>query len=203
MKRKLNKRAVALLVCLTVILTAAVGVTLAIIFTGTDALENIFTPAQVSCAVVENGQPYTATKLSDGTGISALQVKNTGNTDAYIRASIVVVWKNTDGDVYAKTPVLGTDYNMTLSLGTNSSAEQWVKGGDGFYYFTSPVAANAVTGNLIASASYTANAPAGYSLYVEVVASALQAKPTSVVCDVWKSGVEKIEGTIMTVKGAA
>ena len=37
MKRKLNKRSVALLVSLAVILTAAVGVTLAYIFTNTDA----------------------------------------------------------------------------------------------------------------------------------------------------------------------
>ena len=85
MKRKLNKRSVALLVSLTVILTAAVGVTLAYIFTNTKPLENIFTPARVSCAVVENGvllaSAFQATGLTHSRTLMPIVEHILKNTD--------------------------------------------------------------------------------------------------------------------------
>lgn len=196
MKRKLNKRSVALLVCLAVILTATVGVTLAYIFTNTDALQNLFTPAHVSCAVVENdettehynGQNPVFSKTN-------VQIKNTGDTDAYIRVAIVVNWKSADGTtVYAKAPGSG-DYKINFATGTG-----WDEGADGYYYYTSSVASGDLTKTLISSVdvtnkTHTDEAGNVYYLSIEIVASAIQANPTDVVKDQWGVTVAN-DGTI-------
>ena len=179
MKRKLNKRSVALLVSLAVILTAAVGVTLAYIFTNTDALQNIFTPAQVSCAVVENGEDYTDNYV-DVKSKGNVSIRNTGNTNAYIRVAIIVTWKAEDGTVYAQTPVIASadslnDYSMTLNL-----ADGWSKGTDGYYYYAPAVSPDGLTNVLITSAIQNATGPKDaedrqYYLSIEIVASAIQA----------------------------
>lgn len=206
MKRKLNKRAVALLVSLVVGLTAAVGVTLAYIFTNTDALENIFTTAQVSCAVVEklDGVQQNGVTASRPSGFdikSDVKIQNTGNTDAYIRVAVVVTWKSlTDNStVLAQKPVEGTDYTVSWNL----SSTGWVLGADGYYYYTSDVVPNGCTVNLINSCTpVPANVPDGYFLSVEIVASAIQSAPDSVVGN-WSN--EKVtvtgdDGTLTVTK---
>lgn len=186
MKRKLNKRSVALLVCLAVILTATVGVTLAYIFTNTDALQNLFTPAQVSCAVVEklDGEQQNGVTASRPSGFqtkSEVKIHNTGNTNAYIRVALVVTWKAEDGTVYAQTPVIASDeslndYSMTLNL-----ADGWSKGTDGYYYYAPAVSPDGLTNVLITSATQNSTGPKDaegrqYYLSIEIVASAIQSE---------------------------
>lgn len=184
MKRKLNKRAVVLLVCLSVLVTVSVGVTLAYLFTATDPVENTFTPAQVSCDVVETFQENVKENV---------QIQNTGNTDAYIRAAIVVTWKKDADEVYADAPVEGVDYSIDLV-----HENGWVMGKDGFYYYTKAVAPcnhtegqthdGCMTEVLINSCSpVSGKPPEGYSLSVEIVASAIQAAPDHVVKDEWEN----------------
>jgi len=185
MKRKLNKRALALIVCLAVTLSAAVGATLAYVFTHTNTLSNIFTTAQVSCAVVENGIEYTGetvTVSEKGT----VAIKNTGNTDAYIRAAVVITWKNEAGGVYAQKPVKDTHYTVTMG------DPKWVQYGD-YYYYTTAVGAKESTGVLITEAKLKDGVtcfvgPDGTKYYfsIEIVASAIQASPADVVEDTWK-----------------
>ena len=205
MKRKLNKRSVALLVSLAVILTAAVGVTLAYIFTNTDALQNIFTPAQVSCAVVENGST-TENKgniVYTGDIKSNVQIKNTGDTDAYIRVAVVITWKSADGTkVWAQKPVEGTDYSITYPTDTD-----WVEGADGYYYYTKsvpPTDGSDLTGILINEAKQLKPcSQEGYYLSIEIVASAIQASPDNVVGSQWsneKVTITASNGTLSVVK---
>lgn len=183
-KNNSKKRLMILLVSLSALLVIAVGGTLAYVFMTTDALENIFTPAQVSCAVVENGMEYTGNVVSNVSEKKNVTIKNTGNTDAYIRVDIVVNWKNaTSGNVYAQAPELDTDYTMSLGSG-------WKKGSDGYYYYTSAIAPSHETGALIAECKPGDTTPDGYVLSVEIVASAIQSKPDSVVESAWlKNGV--------------
>ena len=183
MKRKLNKRSVALLVSLAVILTAAVGVTLAYIFTRTDILQNTFTPAQVSCAVVENGNDYTNNRL-EVESKGAVSIRNTGNTNAYIRAAVVVTWKSADGTtVYAKAPT-ASDYVIAFS-----SNQGWTKVGD-YYYYGSPVLPGATTNDLIDSVtvnnkSITDEQGNTYYLSIEIVSSAIQSTLGTSAQDAW------------------
>lgn len=69
-------------------------------------MENTFNPAQISCLVTEEFENNIKTNVS---------IKNTGNTDAYIRAAVIVTWVDNDGNVYATAPQVGTDYNITFS----------------------------------------------------------------------------------------
>ena len=163
---KLNKRAVALLVSLVALLTVVAGITVAFLIDNTDGIENAFTPSRVDCEVIDKtGNTYT--------------VKNIGDTDAYIRASVLVNWKNTAGNVYAQAPQFTVD-----------PGEGWVKGSDGYYYYTKSVA----PGDLINSdltVTVTTETLSGYTLTVEVVASAVQATSTAV--SQWSNGVATIK----------
>lgn len=188
MKRNHNKKALTLLVCLVMVVAVTVGGTLAYLMASTQPVKNEFTASKVSSSVVE--EPF------DGTTKTNVRVQNTGDTKAYIRAKVVVTWKNTDGEVYVAAPMEGTDYTMELNLSENG----WVKGNDAFYYFTqavSPVTEcthaadascdNCCTDVLIKSCvqAESANVPDEYVLSVEIVASAIQSAPDSVVENAW------------------
>lgn len=180
-KRLLRKYA-ALVVSLAIILTVGIGSTVAYILTHTDSIKNTFTPGGTSCEIVEN---------FDGSVKTDVTVKNTGNTDAYIRAAIVITWVDEDGNVSSTVPVLDRDYTMTLDL-----ANGWVKHTDGFYYYTATVAPDDATGVLISECKQLdgATVPDGCHLSVEIIASAIQSEPASAVSDMW--GVVIASGSV-------
>ena len=105
-KCTVRRRSIILLVSLLSVITLSVGTTLAFIFTNTGKVENTFNPAQISCEVTEEFKNNIKTNVS---------IKNTGNTDAYIRAAVIVTWVNNDGNVYATAPQVGTDYTIIFS----------------------------------------------------------------------------------------
>ena len=168
---KLNKRAVALLVSLVVLLTVAVGVTIAFVADKTPEVKNTFTPSRVACAVTEvtQNQVYS--------------VSNTGDTTAYIRVAVVVNWVNADNkQVYAQAP----SFTVTPE---NTENTNWVLGSDGYYYYKMPVEAGTViTEKLTVKLDpESATAPEGHTLQVEVIASAIQATVTATY--EWSKGV--------------
>lgn len=180
MKKNMKKKAL-LTMSVVLLLLVAVGTTLAYIFTKTDPVVNTFTPSKVSCAVVENsGRPVSGGIQNTGDKKSNVQIKNTGDTDAYIRVAVVVNWMSADGTrVWAKKPVEGEDYTMILDLDNG-----WSSVGD-YYYYSSAVApcphedgdehAGCMTSVLISSCTPAAGrAPDGYYLSVEIIASAIQ-----------------------------
>lgn len=196
MKKYINRKSI-LITSVALLLLVAVGTTLAYVFTKTEPVENKFNPSKVSCAVVENGNlsENTANVVQTGNNKTNVQIKNTGDTDAYIRVAVVINWMSEDGTkVWATKPVEGTDYSITYATGTG-----WVKGSDGYWYYTRsvpPTDGSNLTGILISDAKVLKDAPQeGYYLSVEIVASALQAKPASVVTSQWGVTVAN-DGTI-------
>ena len=174
-KRALPKKKWSLLlVSILLIAAVAVGSTVAYIVTSTSALKNVFHPTSITVDVDE--------KIENDVK-SDVTIKNTGTTDAYIRAQIIVTWKDADGNVAATKPVSGTDYTMTLKLTDNG----WFKGSDGFYYYSKSVAPDAKTDVLITECkkSTGATVPAGYDLSVEIIASGIQSTPDNVVNKAW------------------
>ena len=186
MKKYINKKTV-LITSVALLLLVAVGTTLAYVFTKTDPVENRFDPSKVSCAVVEvvekgDSSENTANVVQTGKSKTNVQIKNTGDTDAYIRAAVVVNWMSEDGTkVWATKPVEGDDYTINLDLNNG-----WSPVGD-YYYYGSAVApcthkdgdehAGCMTSVLIRSCtSVPGRAPDGYYLSVEIVASAIQSK---------------------------
>lgn len=184
------KKSAVLLAALMLIFTVSVGATLAYVIDKDGPITNIFKPSHVACEVVEDN--FTATSESK----TNVKIQNTGDTDAYIRAAVVVTWKDTEGNVYGQLPKTD-EYTISYNL-TNG----WAKGSDGYYYWTAPVAAKTgQTGVLISSCTPVAGkAPSGYNLSVEIVAEAIQSVPVSVVADKWASGVSSVSGTTLQIK---
>ncbi len=186
------KRLATLLVSLLLVLGVAVGGTVAFLSTRTDSKVNTFTPSEVTCAVTETFENNVKSQVA---------VKNTGDTTAFIRAAINVTWmSNQDAanqTVSAKVPVKDTDYSITFAKNTN-----WIQGADGYYYYQLPVAPQGSTGVLIEECKLQNNAsvPDGYHLSVEIVASAIQSAPDSVVQSMWHVTVEN--GKITGVNGS-
>ena len=106
MKKMLNKRFI-LIISILLILTAAVGGTVAFLTTQTPAVENRFESGRVTCEVVEEFKNGDATK-------KYVAIKNTGNTVKDNK--VVAPWtfnetigsgwkKGSDGYYYHKAPV--------------------------------------------------------------------------------------------------
>lgn len=186
------KRLATLLVSLVLVLGVAVGGTVAFLSTRTDSKENTFTPSKVTCEVTETFNNNVKSNVA---------VKNTGDTTAFIRAAINVTWMSNkdavDQTVSSKVPVKNTDYSIKLADNTN-----WIRGADGYYYYKLPVDPQVSTGVLIEECKLQNNAsvPDGYHLSVEIVASAIQSVPDSVVQSMWHVTVEN--GIITSANGS-
>lgn len=166
------KRTIIALVAVVLLLVVAAGSTLAYLVIQTPSVNNTFTAAQVSCAVVEDGTPYTGSTRSVSNK-SDVTIRNTSSVPAYIRVAIVVTWKAENGHVYAAKPIINQDY--TLSLNT----EDWTENG-GYYYYKQAVAGNSDTTNLINSAAQIGENWIGtdnteYSVSIEILTEAIQA----------------------------
>jgi len=190
MKKYINKKSI-IIASVMLLLLATVGTTLAYIFTETKPVENTFNPSKVSCAVVENGYEPVSGEIQNISDIkSNVQIKNTGDTDAYIRVAVVVNWASADGScVWAQKPA-DNDYEITYNLNGD-----WFDGGDGFYYYSKTISPEELTTILINEAKQLKSAPQTpdgiqYYLSIEIVASAIQSTPETVVEEQWGVTVE-------------
>lgn len=179
-KRSRAKKPLAALVALVLIIGAVVGGTLAYLAARTDAIVNTFNPAKVGITVEEdfNGRTKEDVKIT-----------NTGDTEVYIRATYVVTWKDAAENVYPEQPQSGVDYNISLN-----PKQDWFCY-NGYYYYTAPVAPHASTGVLIDLCTpVSGRAPEGYTLSVNVLASAIQSVPAEAVGQAW--GVSIAPGSV-------
>ena len=53
---------------------------------------------------------------------SNVQVKNTGDAAAYLRAAVLVTWQDASGNVLGTAPVAGQDYSITMP-----ASAKWAK----------------------------------------------------------------------------
>ena len=167
----------ALILSLLLLVTAAVGGTLAYLLTQTESVTNTFTPSKVACTVTEN---------FNGTTKSYVNVQNTGDTEAYIRVKLVTYRVNDAGQ-----HIGGTATIPTFTPGTN-----WVEH-SGYYYYTLPVAPNErpavdLISSITLEDSYT-DADGGKQV-IEVMAEAIQSSPAKAVGKSW--GVSISEGSV-------
>ena len=177
-KNHFNKSA-ALLIALVLIVTVGVGSTLAYLIDTSSDVTNTFLPSEVSCEVYET---------FDGTTKSNVYIQNVkdndglSDTEAYIRAAIVVTWKDADGNVYGQKPVANTDYSISVNT------TDWILSTtDGYYYHKSPVEPGESTSILIETCKLKdgVTPPSGYHFSVEIVAEAIQAEPADAVEEAW------------------
>ena len=78
---------------------------------------------------------FTVAKLSielnetfDGKDKTNVTVENTGDVPAYLRAAIVVNWKDTDGTVISANE---SEYSMAMG-------PEWIQGADSYWYCKKP-----------------------------------------------------------------
>lgn len=190
MDKKINKKtkkkmSAIVMVYLAVMLMLSVGTTLALLATFASPIKNTFIPSEVTSEVKEVRNDDTKKDV---------KIQNTGDTESYIRAKIIITWKNEKGEVYSEVPVDKKDYTIT---GTHSN---WILAKDGFYYWTKAVksddedANNCTTENLISECKpVSGRAPEGYFLNVEIIGSGIQAFPDHVVEDEWSNDLVKID----------
>lgn len=172
------------LVALALVLCIAGGATLAFLMVTTPSMTNVFQYGHVTCAVQEE---------FDGTTKSDVSIKNTGNTQSYIRVKLVFTWKDAEGNVSAQ-PVTDQDYKMELNK------VDWFEK-DGYYYAKAPVAPDHNTPDLIHSCTeIVANAPEGDTLSLEILADAIQSTPTRAVEQAWGVIVDT-DGLLKEVQG--
>lgn len=162
-----------LLVSVFAMIAGVVGGTVAYLVADTDPLTNNFDLAEVSCRVEEE---------FDNRIKENVKIQNTGDIPAYIRAKVVVTWKDEDGNVYGQAPIEETDYTIQFNEGV------WKREGD-YWYYDEPVAPvtenNCYTPVLINRCSSSGTEPEGYHLSVEILAEAIQSEPTKAIQEAW------------------
>lgn len=169
-KPRINKAAV-LLTAAVLLIGTVVGSTVAYLIAQTDAVENTFEYAKVSCEVKED--------FNGGNTKKNVQITNTGSTNAYIRATYVVNWLDSNGNIAASVPE-GYRYDLT-----ENPDGKWTKGTDGYFYYLSPVAPDASTPGSLLTCTVTRPENPEYRLSVEILATAIQSEPASAVKEAW------------------
>ena len=122
-----SKKPLTLFVALVLLLTLAVGGSLAWLVSN-DNVTNSMVPGNVPIEIVEEIKDNVKTSIT---------IKNTGNIDAYIRVAVVANKMDKDGNITVGTA-------PTLNLNT----EKWQLLPDGYYYYKGVVAPKASTESL-------------------------------------------------------
>ena len=156
-KKTRRKKSLGLAMALVLLIAAAAGSTIAYLSNSSAPVENDFAPSDITPTIEET--------VSGGVK-SSVKVKNSGETTAYIRVAVVANTVDEDGNITGSADVSGF-------LGNT-----WVKSGN-FYYYTSPVAPGASTGELLSG-------PINLSgIQVTILAEAIQAQPADAVVRAW------------------
>lgn len=157
-RKRRSKKTGMLFLSLLLVATMMVGGTLAWLSTKSAPITNTFLPSKVACEVTES---------FNGTVKSNVNVKNTGDVDAYIRVKLVTYRVNDEGD----------HIGGTAKIPPFTPGAGWVENGD-YYYYTKSVApgtkpAAALISSIDLIGSYT-DADGGKQV-IEVMAEAIQA----------------------------
>ena len=157
-----------------------VGATVALMFTLATGITNTFNPGEVDVEVREQ---------TNGNTKEVITLTNTGRSDAFLRASIVTYYVDADENVVGSVPA---------SLGSFNLNTDWVKGSDGYYYYTKPVSPGGLTENLFATSGDKITLTpitqeidgetVTYYQVVEVFAEAIQSAPEDAVKEAWGAG---------------
>ena len=176
------KRLSTLLLSVILVVTIAVGGTVAYLVTQDKPITNTFTPSHVNCRVEEK---------FDGTTKKNVNVTNTGDTEAYIRVKLVTYRVNED-----RQHIGGTATIPEFDPGTH-----WVKYG-GYYYYTLPVKPDEKPAAvLISSITLEDSYPDadGGKQAIDVMAEAIQSAPAEAIGRSW--GVRITQDNVIDYKG--
>lgn len=174
-------RSFVVLAALLVLVLGIVGTTLAWLTDTTEDQTNTFEYAKVSCQVLEDVN-------SNETQKTKVRIQNTGNTEAYIRATYVVTYRDEAGNILYETLEDNWKVDLTKEINTDS----WVPGEDGYWYCKTPVAPGAETPALFKAPINGNGRFLNYGrskehaiTYVEILATAIQSQPVKAMGEAW------------------
>ncbi len=161
-------RVTAIVMATVLLLALAIGGTVAWLSTKSAPITNTFTPSKVACEVQEE---------FNGAVKSNVNVKNTGDTKAFIRVKLVTYRTNGQGQ----------HIGGTAEIPGFTPGADWVKYGD-YYYYTKPVEPNqtpaaVLTKEMPLKGNYD-DADGGRQA-IDVMAEAIQSVPQDAVQKAW------------------
>lgn len=153
----------------TILMIGALG-TVAYLSTSTNEIVNTFIPGTTDIDITEE---------INGDIKENVSITNDSTVDAYVRALVLVTWKDSSGNVYKELPVLNTDYSMNYP-----ASDKWALIGN-YYYYSDKVIAGSTTEALLTNGKVIGTAPEGYNLSIEIISQAIQAEPSTAVEEAW------------------
>ena len=141
----MKKKKIKLLVASMAVAAMLVGGTLAW-FTFHQEMDNHFSTGSVKTNIHEKFDPKKAENMQPGVKVTKqVTVENTGNSAALLRVKITPVW---DADKSRGLSETDATDAVDLNLANNSD---WIKGNDGYYYYTQVLNKNATSSELLDS----------------------------------------------------
>ena len=184
-RRKIRHRqkTLLLIMSLTLILLTAFGVTLAYLMTKTDSLTNTFQPSSTGIEIIEDFN----SKIKEN-----VHIKNTGDTDVYVRIQLVGNWYRTitENDQNVEQLAGKSTWEVPDEFLNISTNDKWFRGTDGYFYYKEAIAPESITENIIDSIELKKDSDGTYQ-GLEIIAECIQSRGTTfdgtpAVEDAWK-----------------
>jgi len=173
-RKKIDKRIIRQIGLM--ILLSTISITTAYLIT-TNTLTNAFIIGKIEPEIVEIFKVNEKVKED-------VQFKNSGNVPIYVRAAIVISWKDANGTTIEIEPIENVDYSINFS-----TSENWLYSDDGYYYYKNPVDVDEVTDILIDKCVQQEEYE-DRILEVSIAVQAIQAEPTKAVQEAWNIETE-------------
>ena len=137
-----------------------------------NSLKNEFLIGEVKTEVMEEFNINNKIKQN-------VRIKNIGNVPIYIRAKIVISWKDEQGNILEGIPEENVDYSIKFSETSN-----WIKSNDGYYYYKKAIEQNTTTDILIEECKQIKEYE-DKILEVSIANQAIQGSPIKAVTEAW------------------
>lgn len=184
----IGKKPGILIISLVLLAAVVVGGTVALLFDSTDAVTNTFSPVDVEIKINEN---KTATTKSN---ITITNVETDAAVPVYVRATLVIYWKDT---INGKEQIIPKPAGASVT--TPAAQSGWFMVGD-IYYYESPLNPDSTTSVMTDVITVTVPAGSTAKCYIDVRAEAIQAQPAAAVEDAWKDVDVNADGKLVAHK---
>lgn len=181
--------------------------------TASGTVQNQFELGTVEPTVNEDG-PTEGTPFEEGDNIKQnVTVTNDGNVPVYVRAQVSIYWLDANGNQLWDEPYMGEkepdqptgviippgDYMLkwgdsVVGQPGSTSMEDgaWIKGPDGFYYWSLPIDPEGETKELIESCEYYGEYADGRTFHVDISVQGIQAEPARAVVEAWSTETQTV-----------
>lgn len=199
-KKKHRSKHSMLIVSLVLLIAVAIGGTIAYLRDATNAVTNTFTPAEVKVTIHEDKDATTKSNIKF-TNPDMENGKPLDTVPVYIRATLVVYWKDADGNIIAPpkdsaVKVGSVDINDAPAKNNEDPVSDWFKVGS-IYYYPDPVAPGETTSVMLDTITVSIPNGSTAKCYIDVRAEAIQATPDTAVEQAWPDvAVNDADGTL-------